>query len=167
MSKPNGKRGPGPFELIRMLLMNAVAAFITLKLVFWLFGGREILAEGLNRWTWTAQIIPTVDFALLLIPGAAIAFTGLWQWLIRENRRSHSFAWNNAIFYGIGIAFVNVPFSGLLLGIQQGNPLLGLLLAFASLLLLPKLLVSMTCFGLAMGALNGYYAQRWLERNAG
>jgi hypothetical protein len=153
---------PGSGDMIKMVLVNAVTAFITLKIVFGLFGGGKIIVPPSMVWGWTLEEVD-IDLALLMVPGAAIAFTGLWHWLIREGRKSH-LSWGSALFYGIYIAFVNVPVSGFVLGVVNGNPLLGLLFALLSLVFIPSLLLSMTCFGLVMGAINGLRAQGWLEK---
>jgi hypothetical protein len=156
---------PGTGDMIKMVLINAVVSFIALKIAFALFGNREIISARLIAGGWSEEDAD-IDFALLMVPGAAIAFTGLWQWLIREGRKLRHLSWGSALFYGVAVAFVNVPVSGFVLGLLKGNPLLGLLLALASLLLLPSLLLSMTCFGLAMGAFNGNRAQHWLEQHS-
>lgn len=155
---------PGSGDMIKMVFLNAIVSFITLKISLALFGGRDIIRARMEASAWTADLAD-IDFALLMVPGAAIAFTGLWQWLIKEGRK-HRLSWGSALLYGVGVAFVNVPIGGFVLGIANGNPLLGLLFALVSLLLLPSLLLSMTCFGLTMGALNGRWAQKWLDKHS-
>lgn len=156
----NRRRTPGLWDQLRTLLINAGAAPVTLQAVFALFGGSAFSAGAFLRHT-----VPPddIDFRVLLIPGAASAYTVLWRWLIAQGGCMASFPWGAATLYGVGIAFASVPFSGFLLGVLRGNPLLGLLLALASLLLLPALSLAMTVFGLIMGLLNGYRACRWLR----
>jgi hypothetical protein len=154
---------PGTGDMLKMVLTNAAVAFVLLKITLALFGGGDIIRARMASWSVTADDAD-IDFVLLLLPGAAIAFTGLWQWLIRGGRK-HGLSWGSALFYGVSIAFVNVPFSGFVLGIVNGNPLMGLLLALVSLLLIPSLFIAMTCFGLAMGFFNGIRAQGWLDEH--
>ncbi|MCS6776449.1 MAG: hypothetical protein RMJ43_00045 [Chloroherpetonaceae bacterium] len=154
------QRTPGLWEQLRTLLINTGAAFVTLQAVFALFGSSALFPGALLR---HASFLDDADFRVLLVPGAASAYTVLWRWLIAQGGRTALFPWGAAALYGVGIAFASIPFSGFLLGVLRGNPLLGLLLALASLLLLPALSIAMTVFGLLMGLLNGYRAYRWLR----
>lgn len=155
---------PGIGDILNKVFLNAILSFLTLKIALALFGGRDIIRARMEASAWTADFAD-IDFALLMVPGAAIAFTGLWQWLIREGRK-RDLSWGSALLYGVGIAFVNVPIGGFVLGIANGSPMMGLLFALISLLLIPQLLLSMTCFGLTMGALNGSWAQAWLDKRS-
>ncbi|HZP80507.1 MAG TPA: hypothetical protein VFB21_02605 [Chthonomonadaceae bacterium] len=162
----SGKRRygrPGGGSLLAMMCVNGIVALIVLKLVFVVFGAGTILATGLAAHA-QASLIERGRMLWPMLPGAAFGFSCLWFWLALIGR-SRGVPWGAALLYGVAIAFANVPFSGFLVGLLHGNPLLGLLLALVSLLLLPSLAVSMIAFGLAMGAFNGLMAQRWIARH--
>ncbi len=154
---------PNSLSLLAMIVVNGLAAGVVLKFLFALFGIGAIFPEWAAAHEWTRTAMQWELFWPLL-PGAAIGFGCLWYWLILAGR-FRGLPWGAACIYGCGVAFATVPLSGFLLGLQNGSPLLGLLIGLVMILVLPSLLAAMTCFGLAMGLLNGVWAQRWIIKN--
>lgn len=154
---------PGGGSFFGMLFVNGVAAFILLKIVFALFGTGLILSQRLAAYGPT-HAAARWDTFWAMLPGAALGYACLWYWLILVGR-SRGISWGGASIYGVLIAFGNVLAAGFLIGLLHGNPLLGLLIGFVMLLMIPSLLLAMICFGLAMGGFNGLLAYNWIERH--
>ena len=151
---------PKSANLLGMMGVNAVVGLVLLFCTLHLFGIREIvvpmtLQHALSAIKW--------DALWPLLPGAAVAFGCLWFWLVVV-ARSRALPWAGACVYGIAIALMNVPVSGLFIGLLHGNPLLYFLIGLVNLLLLPTVVCAMVAFGLAMGILNGLLAQSWVDR---
>lgn len=160
----SGRRRPGlpdPPRLLGMMGVNALLALGVLALVTMLFGLRVFLPPipAVAHLTGAA---PYWMFLGAMAPGAGVGFGCLWYWLILVGR-THGVSWGGACVYGVLIALADVPMAGLILGAQQGRPLLGLLLGLALLLLLPSFLLAVSLFGTIMGLFNGWAAQEWLE----
>jgi hypothetical protein len=148
-----------------MMVLNASIAGPLLALVLALFG-LQTIAPPLHAFARVMESLSRWDVIWPMLPGAGIGFGCLWYWLILTGR-SQGVAWGGACIYGVMIALADVLAWGLILGTLQGNPLFGLLLGLAMLILLPVLLVAMSVFGLVMGVLNGHAAQRWIARRRG
>ena len=100
----------------------------------------------------------------MLIPGAAIGYGILWFWLIITGLTNKGLPWAGAIVYGAIIALCDVPLSGLLNGIQNGTPFLGMLIGLVIMILVPTIAACMVMFGILMGLMNGHKAQKWIDR---
>lgn len=147
-------------DLLLMMVFNAAAAFVVLYFVFALSGVGSIIPERLAQ---AGLEVTNRKLALIgaMVPGAGIAFACLWYWLILTGR-SRGLSWGAACIYGVFIAYGNTPFSGFLIGLLFGQPIVGALLGLALLLIVPQLLFATTLFGLIMGVFNGNLAQRWI-----
>ena len=155
---------PGSPSLLVMMLVNGMIAFAVLNVLFAMFGIREILPDYASTHAW-AQQAAKWDLLWPLLPGAAIGFGCLWFWLIVTGRSERGINWGVALSYGLAIAFLNVPIFGLLAGLLNGDPLIGLLLGLILMILMPSLPICMAIFGMLMGGVNGWLARRWIERN--
>ncbi|HLK59022.1 MAG TPA: hypothetical protein VKU00_20850 [Chthonomonadaceae bacterium] len=155
---------PGSAGLLGMMLLNGLIAFGVLHVLLAAFGIRQILPDFAASHAW-AQEASKWESLWPLIPGAAIGCGCLWFWLIVTGRTERGVNWASALVYGVVIALLNVPSFGLLAGILNGNPLLGLLISMALMIMMPALTICMAAFGLTMGAINGWLAQRWIARN--
>lgn len=154
---------PGTFSLLGMILVNAVVAAFVLKITFAIFGVHQIIPTRLSAYAIT-QSAAKWEVLWPMVPGAAIAFACLWFILILVGR-SRGINWTAAAFYGIGIAYADVLVGGFLIGLMHGNPLLGLLIGFAMLLIMPQIWLSMGTFGIIMGLFNANAASRWIEKH--
>lgn len=154
---------PGSAGLLGMMALNGLVGALALIAVYALFGLNTVFAQRVLH---LGLLSVTERWEMLwpLIPGAAISFACLWFCLIVVGR-SRGVQWQNALFYGIGIAYGNVLLGGLLNGLMHGNPLMGLLLGFAMLLLIPANWAAMGIFGAFMGLLNARLAARWIDRH--
>lgn len=157
MSDNSKFRKPHVGDRIGMVLGNAIVAAIVLQLVFLFLGGNRIIepppAPGDIEW----------NPLLFLTPGAAIGFA--WQrYTLIMSGRLRGVSWIAGAVQGVMISFANVPLAGLLLGILNENPLMGMLRGLVSLLVMPTLLVSMGAFGIIMGLYNSIKAEKWLIR---
>lgn len=152
---------PNRFDLLAMMLVNAAASGVIFYVVYTLFNIQPILTEalaarGIAMGGRIALIVP-------LIPGAGIAFSCLWYWLILTGRRN-GLSWGGALLYGVLIACADVPVGGFVQGALEGNPLMGLLIGLVLLLVLPPLLLATILAGLLLGGSNGWLANKWIER---
>ncbi len=158
----SGKRRlrPGTGSLLGMMVLNALVSVGVLVLIYALFGLNGLFAHRL-----AAQVGDAAKWNTLwpLLPGAAISYSLLWFWQIIVGR-SRGVNWGSACYNGIAIAFANVLLGGLLNGLVHGNPLIGMLLGFLMLLMIPANWAGMAAFGLIMGLLNARLAAVWIER---
>jgi hypothetical protein len=145
-----------------MMVLNAVVSVGVLYVIYALFGLHGALAQRLSQ----VSILGAAanwDSMLPLIPGAAIAFALLWFCQIIVGR-SRGVNWGSAFCYGMGIGLCDVLLGGLINGGLHGNPLIGLLLGFLMLILVPANLAGMLLFGAIMGLLNARLAHAWIAR---
>src|SRR5690242_13047942 len=152
---------PGSLSFLLMIAVNAVLGTDMLWLVTRIFDIGQILPKRLASWSW-AQEAAKWDTLWPMLPGAGLGFACLWYWLVLTGR-SKGIAWGGALIYGGLIACGDVILGGFLSGLVNGNPLLGMLIGLAILLVIPTLLLAMVTFGAIMGAFNGWAARRWIE----
>jgi hypothetical protein len=161
-----------------MLLFNLVASVAALTIVFWLFGDFHRLAQwsaerageqgGVAGWLSRAMGAdsapggPRIPWLLALLPGAMVAYTGIWYWCACTGR-SRGVPWSGALFYGFLAAVMDLPVGGFFIGAIRGGPALGLIFAVISIVLLPGVLPALAVFGLSMGGLNAFVAASWVE----
>jgi hypothetical protein len=138
-------------------------AIIVLTVALSVFGVRELIPFKLAAMLHSASA-PKWSMVWPMLPGAAIAYGCLWYWQILIGRSS-GVPWGGAAVYGLVIALIDVPIGGLLYGLTIGQPVLGMLLLFALLIILPGWLLTVAFFGITMGLLNGQAAQWWIERH--
>ena len=162
MSDQSKFKKPNAGERIGMVFGNALAAMVVLNVVFVLLGGKRIIEVHFAEWALANNAVEWNPL-VLLTPGAAVGFGWLRYRLIIEGRL-RGVSWATGVIHGALIALVNVPFASFLLGILNNDPLRGLLLGLASLLLMPSLLIAMGTFGVVMGLYNSMKAERFLMR---
>ena len=155
---------PHRTDLLAMMLLNALVAAPALLLVFAIFGTRSIFAPILAASPQDDESFIRWLSYFMLLPGAGIMFSCLWYWLILTGR-GRGLNWGAALCYGVGIALVNVPVCGFLVGLMLGNPALACIFALICVMLIPHLLLAMSTFGLMMGAFNGLWAHNWIAHH--
>ncbi len=154
---------PSFIAILFMMAFTAVLGLVMLTVMFKLFGVSQLLPDFAVHHAWAADAEHWEMFGTI-IPGAAIGYGLLWFWLVLTGRSSKGIAWGGAAIYGLIIGLVDIPLSGLLTGVLHGNPLLGLLIGLVIMLLVPSIGLCMAAFGIAMGLLNGRFAQNWTDR---
>ena len=162
-SKSKRRLRPSGADLMFMTLLNAVAAFICLKVFFRLFDVGHVLPEFAATHAW-AHDAGKWDPFVWLIPGAAIGFGLRWFWLVITGRSERGISWGGAAIYGAFLGVADVPLSCFVTGMFHGSALLGLLIGLIMVLLVPSLLMCMVTYGVFTGLVNGSWAQRWINR---
>ncbi len=151
---------PGTGSLLGMMALNTAMSIVALFIIYSLFGLHGLFAHRL-----AVQAGDAAKWNTLwpLVPGAAIGYSLIWFGLIIVGR-SKGVNWGTACYYGIALAFANVLLGGLLNGLLHGSPLLGMLLGFLMLLMIPANWAGKATFGLIMGLLNARLAALWIAR---
>jgi hypothetical protein len=152
-------------DLFLMMWVNGLAALVVLAVVFGLFGVEFFFPAQLSRFPLAADETPgRWAVVLCMLPGAGIGYGCLWYWLILR-QRAHHISWGGACLYGLAVGMGSLISAGLLFGLIFRLELapLFMLLMLAMLILVPPLQAAMIAFGLTMGLLNGWLAQRWID----
>ena len=166
MSRSGRYGRPGRLPLLAMMLANGILSWFVLHILFSILDVRDIPdIFGPRGAAWTVGL-KSWDLLTWMLPGVGIGLGCLWFWLILVGR-SRGVPWGGAFAYAVVIAFVNAPVSGLLIGSLHGNPFLGALIGLAVLLLQHSLLLALILYGILMGGLNGWLAERWIAARKG
>ncbi len=152
---------PGTSDIIKMIVVNLLISAVVLLFVFKIFGlgiaiGQLPIGEGKN-----AREIMWTLYSFIL-PGAGIGFAILWFWLILTGRTVKGLNWGAAYVYGGGVGLFCLPLGSFFTGLLLGDPIVALLLALVSLILVPSIALSMVTFGLIMGGVNAKMAHKWI-----
>lgn len=165
MSENRSQGTPGFGEILGMILQNLIVAIVTLWLAQKICGATIIVSPRFLPADIDPEQAQQLTFWMML-PGAALGYSYLRIWLIQQGR-ARGVAWGSAFLYGVLIAFANVPLAGFIIGSLMESPILGLLLALVSLLMIPATALTMIVYGLVMGGYNAGRAQRYLDRSIG
>ena len=158
------KRNPLPTakQFLGTIFLNGFVGCVVLHFLTFVFGDKSLFSlpqfGDMSRW----------ERILWQLPGLGLSFSLLWVRLIRDGRKEMQVPWNTAILHGIVTGFGNILFTGFLIGTISGNIAVGLmmaLIAFATLLLQPNLVIAIICLGAILGYYNGKQAQNWLTEN--
>ncbi len=155
---------PGSTDVGLMIFVNLLLSSAVLLLVFLLFGVGVAIGQLPLAPDQSARTIAWMLYGFTL-PGAAIGYALLWFWLIVTGRTPKGLNWGAAVLHGAAIGLFCLPIGSLCTGILLGDPMLAVLLALVSLVMVPSIAVSMVFFGLVMGAINGAMAQAWIEKH--
>ena len=145
---------PGSTDVLLMMLVNLLISSVVLLAVFLLFGVGIAIGQLPLAPDEDARTIAWMLYGFIL-PGASVGYGLLWFWLIVTGRTPKGLNWGAAFVHGAIIGLLCLPFGSLCTGILLGDPMLAVLLALLSLVMVPSIAVSMIFFGLVMGALNG------------